>query len=80
MALSDVDVDGVDLRVEAGPVFIRRAANTPGGAAVCVANNAGASDLGEVDEVVAMVRVRSAGGTESSQAIFKSEQTHSADV
>jgi hypothetical protein len=71
-ALSDVaDVVGVDLEVEAKPVFIRRSVQTPGYTAVSVANHVGA---GEVDEVVAMVRVRSAGGTESCEAIFKSEQ------
>ena len=71
-ALSDVaDVVGVDLEVEARPVFIRRSVQTPGYTAVSVANHVGA---GEVDEVVAMVRVRSAGGTESCEAIFKSEQ------
>ncbi len=78
--LSDGDLDGVDMEVVAGPVFIRRAAQTPGEAAVSVADTVGAGDLDDIDEVVAMVRVVSAGGTVSSQAVFKSEQARSADV
>jgi hypothetical protein len=78
--LSDGDVDGVDVEVIAEPVFIRRAAQTPGEAAVPVADTVGAGDLDDIDEVVAMVRVVSAGGTVSSQAVFKSEQARSADV
>jgi hypothetical protein len=74
MVLSDVGEDGVDADVGAGPLFIRKAAQTPGNAAVFVADKV---DSGDLDEVVAMVRVRSADGTESSQAIFKSEQARS---
>jgi hypothetical protein len=74
--LSDGDVDGVDVEVVAGPMFIRRAAQTPGDSAVPVADTVGAGDLylDDIDEVDAMVRVVSAGGTVSSQAVFKSEQ------
>ena len=80
IATSDVDIGGISVIVETGPVFIRRAVQTPADAAVSVADNAGTSDLGEIDEVVAMRRVRSAGGSESSEAIFKSDQARSADV
>ncbi len=76
LVLSDVDIENVEADVGAGPVFIRRSVQTPGYTAVSVANHVGA---GDVDEVVAMVRVRSAGGTESCQAIFKSEQASSAE-
>ena len=80
MATTDVDIGGIDVIVEAGPVFIRRAAQTPADVTVSDADNAGASDLVEIDEVVAMRRVRSAGGSESSEAIFKSDQARSAEV
>jgi hypothetical protein len=80
MAMSDVDIGSIGVRVEAGPVFTQRAAQTPGDATVSVADDAVTSDLGEFDEVVAMRRVRSAGGTEISQAIFKSDQARNADV
>jgi hypothetical protein len=75
LVLSDVDIEDVEADVGAGPVFIRRSVQTPDNTAVSVANHV---DAGDVDEVVAMVRVRSAGGTESCQAIFKSEQASSA--
>ncbi len=78
--LSDGDVDGLDVEVVAGPVFIRRAPQTSGQASVAVADIVGADDLDDIDEVVAMVRVVSAGGTVSSEAVFKSEQARSADV
>jgi hypothetical protein len=74
MVLSDVGEDGIGADVGAGPLFIRKAAQTPGDAAVFDADNAISGDF---DEVVAMVRVRSADGTESTQAIFKSEQASS---
>lgn len=78
--LSDVDIDGAAVRVEAGFVFIQRSAQTPGDAAVSVAGTISAVHSDEIDEVVAMVRVRSAGGSESAQAIFKSELASIADV
>jgi hypothetical protein len=78
--MATVDIGGIGVTVEARPMFIRRAAQTPADVTVSVSNNTGTSDLADIDEVVAMRRVRSAGGTESSEAIFKSDQARGADV
>ncbi len=64
-ALCDAD----DEDVGAEPCFIRR------DAAVSIVDDVDPSDF---DEVIAMKRVQSAGGTVSSQAIFKSD--HAANV